>query len=156
MMGSTPEENTPVDSVRAFISALEANEQETAAGFLTDNFMATGWTPQPLDKSAFLTVIGGLKSGIPGLMFNMHNIAEEGNVINATFQIAGYQTDSFSLPPLSLPPIPQMARSISMPAEDVSFTLIDEKIKLMSVKPTRGGGISGLLHQLGFDAPIIQ
>jgi predicted ester cyclase len=156
MTGNTAEENTPVDSVRAFISALEANEQETAANFLIDDFMATGWTPQPLDKNAFLTVIGGLKSGIPGLMFNMHNIAEEGAVINATFQIAGYQTDTFSLPPLSLPPIPQMARSISMPAEDVSFTLIDEKIKLMSVKPTRGGGISGLLHQLGFDAPIIQ
>ncbi|HEV2654395.1 MAG TPA: nuclear transport factor 2 family protein [Ktedonobacteraceae bacterium] len=156
MMGNTPEENTPADSVRAFIAALEANEQETAADFLTDDFMATGWTPQPLDKGAFMTVIGGLKSGIPGLMFNMHNIEEDGAVIHATFKIAGYQTDSFSLPPLSLPPIPQMARSISMPAEDVSFTFINEKIKLMNVKPTRGGGISGLLHQLGFDAPIIQ
>ncbi|MDQ2884998.1 MAG: nuclear transport factor 2 family protein [Chloroflexota bacterium] len=156
MMGNTPEENTPADSVRAFISALEANEQETAADFLTDDFMATGWTPQPLDKSAFLTVIGGLKSGMPGLMFNMHNIEEDSDTINATFQIAGYQTDSFNLPPLSLPPIPQMARSISMPAEDVSFTFINEKIKLMNVKPTRGGGISGLLHQLGVDAPIVQ
>ncbi len=156
MMGNTAEENTPVDRVRNFISALEANEQETAADFLTDDFMATGWTPQPLGKSAFMGVIAGLKSGIPGLMFNMHNISEDDTVINATFQIAGYQTDSFSLPPLSLPPIPQMARSISMPAEDVSFTLLNGKIKLMNVKSTRGGGISGLLHQLGFDAPIIQ
>ncbi len=156
MMGNTAEENTSVDRARNFISALEANEHETAADFLADDFMAIGWTPQPLYKSAFLTVMGGLKSGIPGLMFNMLNISEAGDVINATLQIAGYQTDSFSLPPLSLPPIPQMARSISMPAEDVSFTFLHEKIKLMSFKPTRGGGISGLLHQLGFDAPIIQ
>jgi predicted ester cyclase len=152
----TPEENTPADRVRAFISALEANEQEAAADFLTDDFMATGWTPQPLDKNAFLGVIAGLKSGIPGLMFNMHNMEQDDTSINATFQIAGYQSDSFILPQLGLPPIPQMARSISMPTEDVRFTLLNEKIKLMSVKPTSGGGIKGLLHQLGIDAPIIQ
>ena len=156
MMGNTQEENTPVDQVRAFISALEANEQETAADLMADDFMATGWTPEPLDKKAFLIVIGGLKAGIPGLIFNMHNIEEDGATINATFQIAGYQTDTFILPPLSLPPIPQMARSVSMPAEDVSFTLLNQRIKLMNFKHTAGGGIAGLLHQLGFDAPIIQ
>ncbi len=148
--------DTPADIVRAFISALEVNDQTLAESYLTDDFMATGWTPGPLDKSAFLTVIAGLKSGIPGLIFNMHNIEEYGDIVNATFQIAGYQTDSFILPPLGLPPVPQMARSISLPTEDVSFTVINDKIKLMSVKHTEDGGIAGLLHQLGFDVPIVQ
>ena len=150
-------DTTRDDDVRAFIAALEVNDLTLAGSYLTDDFLANGWTPLPLDKKGFLSVIGGLKAGIPGLIFNMHNITHENDEeVNATFQIAGYQTDSFILPTLGLPPVPQMARSVSMPTEDVSFTFLNGKMKILTFKHTEGGGIIGLLHQLGFDVPIVQ
>ena len=145
-----------IDSVRAFVTALENNEKEGTVDPLADDFIFSGWTPKPLDKANFITTFTELKSGIPGLMFNLHNLEERGNTVTGSIQIAGYQSDSFSIPPLSLPPIPQMARSISLPTEDVSFGLEGNKITRWSVQHVAGGGITGLLHQLGFDAPIIQ
>ncbi len=144
------------DIVRGFVTAIENNEKEETINPLTDDFVFSGWTPKPLDKADFITTFAELKSGIPGLMFNLHNMAEQGNTVTGSIQVAGYQSDSFSIPPLSLPPIPQMARSISLPVEDVAFELEGDKIKTWRVHHVPGGSITGLLHQLGFDAPIIQ
>jgi limonene-1,2-epoxide hydrolase len=145
-----------IETVQNFVSALEDRRNDDAANALSDEFLFTGWTPKPLNKEDFLTTMKELKSGIPSLMFNLHNLAEEGNTITGSIQIAGYQSDSFSIPPLSLPPIPQMARSVSLPVEDVTFEVETDKISAWVVHRVPGGGVSGLLHQLGFDSPIIQ
>jgi len=147
---------TQEEIVRAFITALETNDQDTADSYLSEGFTFSGWTPLPLNKKDFLTVIRGIKSGIPGLIFNLHNIDEQKDAVTATMQIAGYQTDSFVLPPLGLPPIPQTANSVSLPAEDVKFVLRDDRIVHMIVQQTPGGGINGLLHQLGIDVATSQ
>ncbi len=145
-----------VDTVKAFMNALEANEKDTVTDLLSENFTFSDWTPMPLNKAGFLEVMAELKSGIPGMIFNLHNVQEQGNKITGSIQIAGYQTDSFSIPTLSLPPIPQMARSVSLPVEDVTYIVEDNHISLMNVHHVDGGGIKGLLNQLGFDAPIVQ
>lgn len=149
------------ETVRNFINALEANETETASNALANNFMFSGWTPQPLNKQQFLSMMAELKVGIPGLMFNLHNLDEQddinqGAAVTGNMQIAGYQSNSFEIPTLSLPIIPQMGRSISLPVEDVTFIVQNEQIARMTVKRTPGGGMEGLLHQLGTDSPIIQ
>ena len=144
------------DTVKTLMTALEANDLDIAESLLADDFVMDGWTPQILDKQGFLQVIKGLKEGIPGLIFNLHNVQEYDNKVQATWQVIGYQTDSFNIPVLSLPPIPQMGRSISMPTEDVEFTAHNDLITRLLVKPTSGGGIRGLLQQLGTDSTLAQ
>lgn len=149
-------------SVEAFMNALEANDRETAAKYLSNDFFFNGWTPRPLDKNDFLTVMGGLKVGIPGLVFNLHDLDEERNpahgtmIVHGAIQVAGHQTDAFNLPPLSLPPIPQMDGTVSLPTEKVEYLVENNQIVRWSVQRAQGGGIEGLLHQLGVDVPIIQ
>ncbi len=145
-----------IETVQNFVSALEDRRNDETADALSNEFLFTGWTPKPLNKEDFLTTMKELKSGIPSLMFNLHNLAEQGSTVTGSIQIAGYQSDSFSIPPLSLPPVPQMARSISLPVEDVTFEVENDKISRWAVHRVPGGGVSGLLHQLGFDSPIIQ
>jgi len=145
--------DTQEDIIRMFMNALETNDQDMTDSYLSDDFTFSGWTPQPLNKKDFLAVIGGIKSGIPGLIFNLHNVDEQKESVTGTMQIAGYQTNSFVLPPLGLPPIPQTASSVSLPAEDVKFVLGNNQITRMIVQPTAGGGINGLLRQLGIDVP---
>jgi hypothetical protein len=148
--------DTQEDIVRTFINTLETNDLDMAESYLSEEFIFSGWTPQPLHKKDFLAFIGNIKSGIPGLIFNLHNIDEQKSVVTGTMQIAGYQTDSFILPSLGLPPIPQTANSISLPAEDVRFMFKNDQIVQMSVQSTPGGGIKGLIHQLGIDVDISQ
>ena len=150
-----------VDIVNDFMVALESKDFDTAASYLSDDFVFSGWTPQPLDKGQFMTVMGELKAGIPNLSYHFHTVrdvrdlVQESNV-KAAIQMTGTQTDSFILPPLGLPPIPQMARSVSLPEEHWDYTLQNGKIVKITVQRVPGGGIQGLLRQLGIELPIIQ
>lgn len=145
-----------IDTVKTLMTALEANDFDVAEDLLADDFVMDGWTPQILDKKGFFQVIKGLKEGIPGLIFNLHNAQEYDNTVQATWQVVGYQTDTFNIPILSLPPIPQMGRSVSLPTEDVEFTANNDLITRLLVKPSSGGGIRGLLQQLGTDSTLAQ
>lgn len=143
--------------IRAFMTALEENNKEEFETYLADDFLFSGWTPRPLHRTGFLDLIGGLKAGIPGLIFNLHNVnVPDTSTVTGTWKIAGYQSDSFIIPALGLPPIPQMAASISMPTEDVEYKLARDKIVNITVAHTVGGGIKGLLHQLGVDIPLVS
>ncbi len=145
------------DLIRAFMTALEENNKEEFEPYLADDFRFSGWTPRPLNRAGFLDLIEGLKAGIPGLIFNLHNVlAPDDTTATGTWKIAGYQSDSFVLPVLGLPPIPQMAASISMPTEDVEYKLANNKIVGIAVAHTLNGGIKGLLHQLGVDIPLVS
>jgi hypothetical protein len=150
------ETDSPIDITRNFMQDLENNDLAAAASYLHDTFIFSGWTPRPLDKQGFLDLIAGLKEGIPGLIFNLHNLQKQHMDFTGTMQIAGYQSDSFIIPSLGIPPIPQTANSISMPAEDVTFTLNRDQITTMDVQRVPDGGIKGLLHQLGIDVTIVQ
>ena len=150
-----------VDTVKDFMIALEAKEFDKVASYLSDDFVFSGWTPQPLDKDQFLTVMRELKAGLPNLSYHFHAVKdvydlEQEDSVKATIQMTCTQTDGFILPPLGLPPIPQMARTVSMPEELWSFTLQGDKIARIMVHRVPGGGIQGFLHQLGIDVPIIQ
>ncbi len=145
------------EKVKAFMTALEGKDFDEASDYLSDNFISIGWTPRPLDKQNFLGTIKGLKEGIPGLVFNLHNVADNADhQVTGTIQVSGYQSDSFILPALGTPPIPQMAKSVMLPTEEVEFMLSDGKIARMNVQPTEGGGIKGLLSQLGFELRLAQ
>lgn len=148
--------------VTAFMEALETKQFEKAATYLADDFQFSGWTPLPLNKDQFIKIASELASGMPNLSYNFHDLHEvdallgEGSRARATIRVTGTQTDSFILTPLGLPPIPQMAQSISLPEEHWEYVVKDDTIATIDVEPVPGGGISGLLHQFGIDIPIIQ
>lgn len=147
---------TPENIVRDFMSTLDNNDLETATSYLADTFVFSGWTPKPLDKAGFLDVIKNIKEGIPGLSFNLHNVLAQNTEITGVIHITGYQTDSFIIPSLGTPPIPQTANSISLPTEDVTYQLAAGQISSMHVQHVPGGGVTGLIKQLGIDLPIMQ
>jgi predicted ester cyclase len=148
--------DTPVDNVKNFMTALDDNDLTSASTYLADKFVFSGWTPMPLDKAGFFNLMGGVKEGIPGLAFNLHNVIEEGETITGHIHVTGYQTDSFIIPVLGTPPIPQTANSVSLPAESVIYRLEKNLITMMDVAKVEGGGIVGLIKQLGIDLPIVQ
>jgi hypothetical protein len=146
-----------IDLIRQFITTLEANNRQDAESYLTEDFMCSGWTPKALHRGPFLHVIAGLKEGIPDFSFNLRDLREQNEqLIVGTIQITGTQIDSFILPDLSLPPIPQTDNKISLPSEEAMFEIADGQISEMIIQPVEDGDIHGLLHQLGIDIRVIQ
>jgi hypothetical protein len=148
--------DSPSENVKNFMTALDDNNLESAADYLADDFVFSGWIPKPLHKDGFFNLISGIKEGIPGLAFNLHNVLEEGKTITGNIHVTGYQTDSFIIPVLGTPPIPQTANSVSLPSEEVTYRVEQNLIIMFDVKEVEGGGIVGLIKQLGIDLTIVQ
>ncbi len=144
-----------------FMQALDAKEFTKAAGYLADSMIMSGFTPAPLTKNHFMLVMSGLAEGFPNLAYNFHATEEsaettEGSQVRGTVQLTGSQVNSFQLPPLGIGPIPQLARSISLPEEYWEYRVKNNLIASVRVDRKPGGGIEGLLNQLGIHDPIVQ
>ena len=57
---------------------------------------------------------------------------------------------------LSLPLIPQLDKTISLPEEHWEYVIRRNAIAAIDAEHVPDGGVAGLLHQLGVDAWIIQ
>jgi hypothetical protein len=149
------------ETVLAFMLAVEGGQFDTAKGYLVDTFTLSGWTPGPLNRDDFITLISNLKFAMPGLSYNFHGSREldekeQGSQEVGMVQISGKQENSLNLPPLSLPPIPQMAQTVSLPPTRWYFTVQDNLISSIYVEHVHDGDFYALLNQLGTDVRPIQ
>jgi hypothetical protein len=149
------------DIVTAFMLALERKDFNGAASLLSDDFYFIGSTPKPLNKNQFIQFFQELSAGIPNLSFHVHDIHdleenEEGNRVVATIQITGHQENEINLYMLSLPVIPELGKSVSLPEEHWEYVAGSSTIAVINVEHVPEGGITELLHQLGVDAWVIQ
>ncbi len=147
--------------VTAFMEALEAKEFDKAATYLSDDFQFTGSTPRPLNKDQFIRLSSELAEGMPNLSYHFHDLQEVdelqgvGSRERATIQITGTQVNSFELVPLSLPLIPETGLPVSLPEVHWEYLIKGDTITAIDVEQVPGGGIYGMLQQLGIDIPII-
>lgn len=147
--------------VIAFMEALEAKEYTRAAGYLADTATVMGLTPAPLSKNHFIEVMSELAEGFPDLVLNFHATGEagqteEGSQVRGAVQISGTQVNIFELPSLGIGPIPELARSVSLPEENWEYLVRESMIASIRVERKPGGGIEGLLNQLGVHDPLEQ
>ena len=153
---------TATEIVTAFMEALEAKEFDKAATHLSDNFQFSGSTPLPLNKAKFMSYSKALAVGMPNLSYHFHDIQEveeilgEGTSVRATVQITGTHTNTFEIIPLGLPLIPETNKSVMLPEEHWEYTIKGNTIAFIRVEQVQGGGIKGILQQLGVDIPIVQ
>jgi hypothetical protein len=153
---------TATEIITVFMEALEDKEFDKAAAYLSVNFQFSGSTPLPLSKDKFIIYSSALAAGMPNLSYHFHDLQEvdeslgEGNRVKATIQITGTQTNSFVIVPLGLPPIPETNKTVLLPEEHWEYAVKDNTIAFIRVEQVSGGGIAGILEQLGIDIPIIQ
>lgn len=146
-----------VDIVKGFMGALEAGDFDAVRRNLDNNFFFGGWTPETLDKGQFLELMQGLKAGIPDLAFHVHNLTEieSTNAVQGTMQVTGTQTRPIDLSALRIPVVQATGKSISLSSENVVFTVENNLITRMTVTPEAGGGLKGLLQQVGVESPTL-
>jgi hypothetical protein len=150
------------DRVTTFMEALEVKEFDKATAYLSDTFQYSGSTPKPLNKQQFIRYSSELAEGMPNLSYSFHDLQEveeelgEGKRMRAAIHITGTHTNTFQVVPLGLPLIPETNKAVSLPEEHWEYVVKDNTIATIRVQHVAGGGIAGILQQLGVDIPIIQ
>ena len=138
-----------VDTVKAFSEALETRDFNTAASYLADDFVFVGPVPQPIGKQEFLAIQSAFEDAFQDWSFNSHDEVEQGDKVVAAVQISGTHTRDLVLPMPGMPPIPATGKRVSLPVEHITFTFKGDKIVGLTSDNVPGGGIPGVLAQIG-------
>ncbi len=146
---------TKTETIKAFSAALEAREFEKAASFLADEFVFTGPVPQPIGKHEFIAIQKAFESAFEDWSFNSHDEVEQGDKVIAVVQITGTHTRDLVLPMPGMPTIPAANKKISLPEEHLEFTFVGEKIASLRSDNVPGGGVPGVLQQIGVPLPAM-
>ncbi len=139
------------ETVKAFSSALEAHDFAKVATYLSDDFVLSGPTPQPVGKNEFIGIQSAFMTAFPDWAFNLGSLEEHGDKVQATVQITGTHTAALVMP--GMPPIPATNKKIALPQERLEFTFKHGKIASLASDGVPGGGIPGALQQIGVQMP---
>ena len=145
-----------VDTVKAFSEALEARDFNRAASYLADDFVFTGPVPQPIGKQEFLAIQSAFEDAFQDWSFNSHDEVEQGDTVVAAVQITGTHTRDLVLPMPGMPRIPATGKRVSTPVEHITFTFKGDKIASLTSDNVPGGGVPGVLAQIGVPLPPMQ
>jgi predicted ester cyclase len=142
-----------IEIVKAAMAAADAGDWDKASGYFSDDMVFAGPVPEPMGKAGFVGMQTAMRAGIPDWKFNASDFKEDGDKVTARMQITGTQTRELKLPMPGLAPIPATNKKISLPNEPATFTVKDGKITRLETAATPGGGVMGLLGQLGVQMP---
>ena len=146
---------TKTEITQAFSAALEARDFDKAASYLSDDFVLRGPTTQPIGKQEFITVQSAFEDAFQDWSFNSHDEVEQGDKVFAAVQITGTHTRDLVLPMPGVPPIPATNKEVSLPVEHLTFTFKGDKIASLTSDNVPGGGIAGVLQQIGVPLPAM-
>lgn len=140
-----------IDLVKQGLDAWCRGDTAALSALATDDFMLSGPTPQPLDKSAFLGLHRALISAIPDWAFNATDWREEGDKVYATFHITGTHTGTLAAIP-GVPPVPATGKSIKLGADQAVYTIRGGQIGQQNITVAPDSGVAGIYTQVG--APL--
>lgn len=135
-----------IDTVTAFTSALNAQQWGEVARYLTDDFVFSGVTPQPIGKQEFIAAQRQWAAGVPDWHVTFENPRTEGNTVQATSSITGTHTNTLALP--GQPSLPATGRHVQT-KDAATATIRGDQIASLTITP----GSPGILEQLGLPMP---
>jgi len=144
-----------IDVVKAGLAASEAGQTSKFASMLTDDMVFAGPVPQPVGKREFVGLMTALVAAMPDWKFNATDFKQNGDQVTLTMQITGTQTGELNLPMPGFPKHPATGKQVSLPKEPTTITVKDDKISRLEGAVVAGGGVAGILAQLGVAMPPI-
>jgi predicted ester cyclase len=135
-----------LETVRAFNEAVNAQQWDRVAGYLTEDFVFSGVTPQPVGKQDFIEGQKAWAAGVPDWHVALENLREEAGAIKTAIRITGTHTGVLTLP--GMPSIPPTGKSIAT-TDHVVATVRGDQLASMTVEP----GSPRIMEQLGVQGP---
>ena len=143
----------PKETVQALFDAIQKGELDEAKSMLTDDFQFSGPVPDPVNGAIWLGMSASLKAAFPDLDYQFKVEGADGDTVNVSAQLKGTHTEDLNLTPMDMGVIPATNKSFANPREHGQVTVRGDKIAAWAVEPIEGGGLMGILDQLGVKPP---
>jgi predicted ester cyclase len=134
------------ETLFALSDALNAQDWDEVARELTDDFVCSGATPQPVGKQEFIAGQQQLAAAAPDWRVMQEYAHVEGNTVQVTSHITGTHTHTLALP--GLPAVPATGRHFETWDTSMATLRGDQLARLTVVLDT-----PGVLEQLGVPLP---
>lgn len=132
---------------------LESRDLKGLQAILADDFRAKGATME-LTKQQILGYLQIFFVAFPDHHFGFADFEEKGDLIYCTGQEKGTHKGILDLNPfgmlISLPPT---GKSFKLPKSVFTFRVAGDKVTYYSEETMKGGGLAGILEQLGVKLP---
>ena len=139
--------------VEEVFSAWERNDFAKVESYISKDMKVTGVAPVPLGANEFIGTMKALITGIPDWKFNYRIGSETKNIVETKLKITGTHTREIPTPLPGVKNVAPTNKTVKMPEEKVTFTFTNGKIVNINVEKVQGGGVPGLLKQLGVELP---
>jgi predicted ester cyclase len=141
------------ETAEAVVNAINAGDWETVASYLADDFQFSGPVPEPLGPEEWIGTNMTLMAGMPDMAFNVQIVGIDGNVVRTVDQMTGTHTADLDLTQVGIGVIPATGIAISLPVENGFAEVVDGKLVSLHLDTPPGGGMFGMLAQLGVELP---
>ena len=138
---------------KACLEGLEKKDYKLVESMAADDFTFSGSTVGPVGLHEFIELQRALEYAIPDWRFNLSDTMESGDSVSGMVRITGTHTGYLMLGMLGLPKVPPSGRLVRLPREPLAITVRDGKISRLDSTPVPGGGVEGILQQIGVKIP---
>lgn len=126
---------------------ISGGDLAKAAQYLSEDFQFVGVGPETFNKDQALGIWATVRAALPDFNHNLRNLREAHSMVYGTVEVTGTHTGSLAMP--HGPTLPATGRRLQNPLERVAITVKNGKVTQWTVEGVPGGGLTGILGQLG-------
>ena len=142
-----------LEVAKRFADLLEAGDVKGLQTFLADDFRAKGATRE-LTKQQALGYLQIFFTAFPDHRFGFTDFEEKGDWVHCTGQETGTHQGVLDLNPFGMPiSLSPTGKSFKLPKSVYSFRVAGDKVTHYIEEAVQGGGLAGILEQLGVKIP---
>jgi len=148
----------PRETVQALLDSVQRGDFQKAKFLVSNDCQFSGPVPEPIKREAWMGMNKNLKKACPNLDYHFHVERVDGlngHLVKISAELKGTQSGVLDLSPVGLGVTPATNKSFATPREHVKVTIKDSKVASWVVEPIEGGGLMGILTQLGLTMPSL-
>ena len=138
-----------IDLVKGWMSAFESGNLDYLHAHTAEDFTISGATPQPITWKDFSELLPHLIRACPDWRFNATNYKVVGDRVTCSVRITCIHSGVLDFPMLNIHGYQPTGKRVRLPLEQNTYVLHDGKVSRLEVEKVEGGGIPGLLVQIG-------
>jgi len=146
----------PREIVQALLDSVQRGDFQKARFLVSKDCQFSGPAPEFLKREAWMGMNKNLKKACPNLDYHFHVDRVDGlsgHLVKISAELKGTHSGVLDLSPVGLGVSPATDKSFATPREHVKVTIKDSKVASWIVEPIEGGGLMGILGQLGLTVP---
>ena len=143
----------PREIVQALLDTVQRGDFKKAKSLLSHSFKFSGGVPGPIDGETWMAISKNMRTAFPDLDYHFHMDGADGDVSKISAELTGTHSGVLDLSPVGLGVTPATHKSFATPREHGKMTIKRDKIASWVVDRIEGGGLMGILDQLGIAVP---